>query len=218
MGVFVDILKDKYPVAYGTAWKASYGVRAETTDATDFEIADKQPTIIQSSGCGVAKFHNPGKKQIEVLDFEAFIDQFTQSRSAGYGKKCDFILTDTNGTDVIIFNEISKLDSQSLQAFPWQEQKSAGPHNKAEKATEQLRCSIERLYASEAIASHINGYHSKVGLFSYRLKDAEKPNAATRAMEGFNAPLRVQRSIKIYGLLPCGFEYLRVLYPEGGEV
>lgn len=37
-------------------------------------------------------------------------------------------------------------------------------------------------------------------------------------MEGFNAPLRVQRSIKIYGLLPCGFEYLRVLYPEGGEV
>lgn len=215
MCVFTDILKSEYPAAYGTTWKADYTVKAVMTSEPEFEIADKKESIIQPAGQGVARFLNPNRKEIEVLDFEAFVDQFTQSVKAEQGKKCDFILTDSRGEDVIVFNEISCLSSKSLQAFP---QTEATDRGKIEKSFNQLRCSIERVRKSAKLAEHIDGYRVKVGLFSYRLTDAVKENAATRAMQDFNAPLMAQPVVRIKDALPGGFAYQRRAYPEGYEV
>lgn len=212
MGIFLKMLVAEYPLEYATTWKSSYTLNAEITNKLDFEITDKNKTIVQSEGMGVAKFHNQGRKNIEILDFEGFINQFSQKLRAGQGKKCDFILTDAYGSDIIVFNEISKLSSESLKSFPQQETDNA-PQNKMEKSFEQLKNSIERLYKSAALACHINGYHTKIGLFSFRLTDTNKYNAATNAMQAFLTPLTMQPSFTAIGVLPQNFVYQRRQYP-----
>lgn len=197
--------------------KKGFTLKTETTDAVDFEIADNNPTIIQQEGMGVARFHNQNRKAIEILDFEAFINLFTQKLRAGQGKKCDFILTDAKGRELIVFNEISKLSSESLTAFP-QQAAGNGPQNKIDKSFEQLKKSIERLYSSQALACHINGYAVKIGLFSYRLTEPTKNNIATKAMQAFLTPLKKQPSFTAAGVLPNGFTYQRQEYPHAFDL
>lgn len=217
MGVFTNILKKEYPSAYATTWKADFTLNTETTDAEHFETADKEPTILQQEGMGVARFHNQGRKAIEILDFEAFVNLFTQKLRAGQGKKCDFILTDEEGKELIVFNEISKLSSESLRSFPQQADEKT-PQNKIEKSFEQLKQSIERLCVSETLASHIAGYAVRTGLFSYRLTEPAKHNAATNAMLAFLTPLKRQPAFTAAGILPKGFTYQRREYPHAFEL
>ncbi len=170
------------------------------------------PEMLQPEGEGIAKFTNPDRSTYEVIDFEAFINQFSQSVKAGQGKKCDFILAATSDSGTFVVNELSHLWSKSLKAFPQKEQSYSG---KQEKAIGQLQASIERLFKSPELKARIESYQSQIALFSIRLKDtAQAENVAMQSMSTFLQPLASQREVTFPHIRFNGFTFKRVIYPN----
>lgn len=125
---FSELLIDEYPAAYHTVWKGS--LKCQMVDAEQFEIADNKPEMLQPVGEGIAKFTNPAQSGYEAIDFEAFVNQFSQSVKAGQGKKCDFILAATSCDGYFVLDELSHLWSKSLTNFPQEEQNTAESRKK----------------------------------------------------------------------------------------
>lgn len=215
MNDFADILPESYAEAFATPWKEGYTLRHVTTDAVGFELCDRKSEFLQAAGEGVVKYANASRTPITVIDFEHFIDQFTQSVRAGRGKKCDFILYTSDKTGTFIFNEVSQLNSQSLTSFREKNDKYSG---KRDKAVDQLSNSIERVCTSPALAACISRYRQKVALFAIRLTDisAQSMHAdpMLRSMAAFRSPLQMQANIDLPAEMPHGFTFRRCIYPE----
>lgn len=214
MTPFSKLLQAAYAPAYGTTWKEQYSMRVEVVDLETFELRDKKETMVQSPGTGVACFHNPQKEEVEIIDFEHFVNQFTQSLQAGQGMKCDFILTPLEHQDYIILNEVSHLWEKSLRQFG-ENEKFQG---KLEKSFAQLKSSIEKLYHSQEIASWLDKTPRKVALFSVRLKDCpesmRRTDSSLRSLTAFLLPATEQKTITVKEGLPHGFVYERRIYPN----
>lgn len=214
MTPFSKLLQAAYAPAYGTTWKEQYSMRVEVVDLETFELRDKKETMVQSPGTGVACFHNPQKEEVEIIDFEHFVNQFTQSLQAGQGKKCDFILTPLEHQDYIILNEVSHLWPESLRKFR-EDEKFGG---KLEKSFAQLKTSIEKLYHSQEIASRLDKTKRKVALFSVRFKDCSesmrKKDSSLQSLATFLLPATEQKTFIVKEGLPHGFEYERRFYPS----
>lgn len=211
---FSKLLQTAYAPAYHTTWKEEYFLRVEVVNEATFELRDKQTTLVQCLGKGVACFLNPQGEEIEVIDFEHFINQFTQRLKAGQGKKCDFILVPIDHHDFFILNEISHLREESLHKFREEEE----PLGKLEKSFSQLKSSIEKLYHSPEIATRLENTKRKVALFSVRLKEgsvnSDKTDPAQHALATFLLPSREQKVFKVTQGLPYGFVYERRIYPK----
>lgn len=211
---FSELLQTSYASAYNTTWKEQYFVRREIVDTDTFELCDKKTKMVQSPGKGVSRFLNPHKEEVEIIDFEHFVDQFTQALKAGQGKKCDFILAPCLNQNFIILNEVSHLWEKSLDQFR-EEKESWG---KTEKSFAQLKSSIEKLYCSKEIASRLDQAKMKVALFSVRLKkcleSTFKKDPSLRNVSTFLLPVTEQKTIIVEQGLPHGFVYERRTYPE----
>lgn len=209
---FFNLLIGNYTAAYGTVWKDSFDIKCQLVENEQFEIADNMPEMLQPEGEGTAKFTNPSHSCYEVIDFEAFVNQFSQSVKAGQGKKCDFIVAATSGNGTFVLNELSHLWSKSLKTFPQKEQEYSG---KQDKAIGQLMASIERLFKSPELKAFIESYQSQIALFSIRLKDTtQAENVAMQSMSTFLQPLASQREVTFPHLLSNGFTFKRVIYPN----
>lgn len=209
---FSELLQKTYPQAYNVKWKASYAMRVEETQAEVFEIRDKAVTILQTDGEGVACFSNPNAERVEVIDFEHFVNLFTQSVKAGQGKKCDFILAPADHQDYIILNELSHLRKESLSQF--REKNESG--GKQEKSFLQLEFTINRLCKSKEIADRIDSTTRKIALFSVRLKkgNGDSKDSTSRSLETFLRPATEQETFIMCNNLPHDFTYVRLFYPN----
>ena len=91
----IKLLQTAYPSHYGAKWKDVYSVRFEHTYLASFAIKDNKPTIIQDEeNSAVSLYVNPEGKNITIVDWEAYVNQYTNALCAGEGKKCDFIVYD----------------------------------------------------------------------------------------------------------------------------
>ena len=215
---FSELLKSAYAGAYNTTWREPYSLRKDEVNHQYFEINDREHNIIQREGEGVARFYNPQGEQWEIIDFEHFVNQFTQRLEAGKGKKCDFILAPLEHQDFIVLNELSHLHRDSLHHFK-EEDEGWG---KLEKAFAQLSSSIEKLYRSQEIASRLDATKRKVGLFSARLKEpvetTRENDAALHSISTFLKPLAEQPIVVRQNSLPHGFDFVRVFYPHAFQL
>lgn len=211
---FSKLLQTAYAPAYRTTWKEQYSMRVEVVDAETFELRDNKPAMVQSPGEGVACFHNPQREEVEIIDFEHFVNQFTQSVEAGRGMKCDFILTPIKHQDFIILNELSHLKEESLVRFR-EDEKFQG---KLEKSFAQLKSSIEKLYHSQELATRLDKTRRKVALFSIRLRDCSecihKKSSPLHNLATFLLPATGQKTFIVDQGLPHGFVYERRFYPN----
>ena len=211
---FSKLLQTAYAPAYGTKWREQYTMRVEEVESETFELRDQEPTMLQSSGKGVACFQNLQKEKVEVIDFEHFVNLFTQGLEAGRGKKCDFILAPLQHQEYIILNEVSHLREKSLSQF----RESDLYQGKYEKSFAQLKSSIEKLYHSKEIAKRLENTKRKVALFSVRLKDCpeslRKKESSLQSLATFLLPATEQKAIIVNQGLPHGFVYERRFYPN----
>lgn len=214
MTPFSKLLQTAYAPAYRTTWKEQYSMRVEVADTETFELRDKEPAMVQSPGKGVACFHNPQREKVEIIDFEHFVNQFSQNLKAGQGMKCDFILTPLKHQDFIILNEVSHLWERSLHQF----RESENFRGKLDKSFAQLTSSIEKLYHSQEIATRLDKTRRKVALFSIRLRDCSecihKKGSPLHNLATFLLPTTEQKAIIVEQGLPHGFVYERRFYPN----
>jgi len=75
-----------------------------TTDA-DFDLKD-DTVLVYPSGAGIAKYSNPSKKEVNIINYEHFIDSLPTAFQQGR-KKCDLIVY-TSDLSYFILNELTK--------------------------------------------------------------------------------------------------------------
>lgn len=142
----IDFLKKDYPAHFGQEWKEdTMQVRREQQPKGKFEIRDGQLQIVQYTGNGVSVINNNSETDVEIIDFEHYINIFRDT-DAGMGRKCDFIINPIAGYDFIIFNELTESEKQYIMPFtsPKTGEEKEG---KLAYAKKQLEISIENSIA-----------------------------------------------------------------------
>ena len=81
----IDFLKKDYPAHFGQEWKEdTMQVRREQRPKGKFEIRDGQLQIVQYTGNGVSVINNNSETDVEIIDFEHYINIFRDT-DAGMG-------------------------------------------------------------------------------------------------------------------------------------
>lgn len=194
----MKFLREDYPRHHDITDGWEIVVRREEPHRPTFEICDKKETIIQEEGKGVSKIRWQGD-QVEVIDFEDYINQFGEEGAL----RCDFVIASVAGDAFIVFNELTKSESQYIRK------------TKSIYATRQLAASIERFYK---VGNLLDGYAKKVALFSCRLTDKELDKKMKKGLMAFlkNQVMMKRGSMKeaIETIEGYGFSFDQRVYDE----
>ena len=204
----IDFLKKDYPSYFGLKWnEGSMQIRKEQRPRGKFEIRDGQPQIVQYTGHGVSVIHNNSETDVEVIDFEHYINIFRDT-DAGKGQKCDFIINPIAGYDFIVFNELTESEKQYVMPFtsPKTGEEKEG---KLAYAKKQLEISIEKFYG---INNFLDNYEKMVALFSCRLTDGKPERYMTRSINAFRKPQKIFSNIRAHEPLTHGFVFEQRIY------
>lgn len=210
----IDFLKKDYPACFGVAWRAdTMVIRREEHPSGRFEIRDQQERIIQYRGEGVSVIYNNSRLNVEVIDFEHFINLFRDT-PAGMGRKCDFIVHPVAGYDFIIFNELTESESRYVEPF---DVPQTGEHKEGKRvyAKKQLEISIEKFYS---VNNFLDNYKKKVALFSCRLSDGRPNHPMTRSMMAFRKVQKVLSNIRSNEPMAHGFVFEQRIYDKEYKV
>lgn len=210
----IDFLKKDYPPCFGTIWdEKTMRIRKEEHPSGKFEIRDQQPDIIQYHGNGVSVINNNTQVNVEIVDFEHYINLFSGTL-AGFGRKCDFIIHPIAGYDFIIFNELTESESRYIRpfVFPDTGQQKEGKRMYAKK---QLEVSIEKFYN---VSAYLDKYKKKVALFSCRLTDGKPNRTMTKSINAFRKPQKLLSNIRSREPMMHGFIFEQRIYDKEYKV
>lgn len=204
----IDFLKKDYPAHFGQAWKEdTMQVRREQRPKGKFEIRDGQPQIVQYTGNGVSVINNNSETDVEIVDFEHYINIF-RGTDAGMGRKCDFIINPIAGYEFIIFNELTESERQYIMPFT-SLKTGEEKEGKLAYAKRQLEISIEKFYS---VNNFLDNYEKKVALFSCRLTDGKPERYMTRSVSAFRKPQKILSNIRAHEPLVHGFVFEQRIY------
>ena len=217
-----EYLEGCYPKEKGGAKLYDYAFREKVITQESFEISDLTPEekrgvhkpdlqkkpFLQQYGEGEARFSNPQKREVYIIDFEHYIDSFPEQTPAREGKKCDFILSDLEMQSWIVLNELYEGDN---------------PENKREKAQLQLKSTIEKLRLdkkeqADGNAHFLSQFTYKVTLFSYRFKSSKGESAVAKGISGFNKPTQIAGNVTSEERFPEDFVWVQCIYPAPFEL
>lgn len=210
----IDFLKKDYPTHFGQEWKEdTMQVRREQRPKGKFEIRDGQSQIVQYKGRGVSVINNNAEIDVEIIDFEHYINIF-HGTDAGMGRKCDFIINPIAGYDFIIFNELTESERQYIMPFT---SPKAGEvkEGKLAYAKKQLEISIEKFYS---VTNFLDKYGKKVALFSCRLTDTKSNGVMSRSLQAFRKPQKIFSNIRAHEQLIHGFVFEQRIYDNEYKV
>jgi hypothetical protein len=149
-----DLLEHDFISHYGLT--VSVPITVYSTDHSDFELVDDS-TLICSLGNGIAKYSNPNRKTVNVINYEAFINSLPQTFQNGR-EKCDLIVS-TSDLSFFLLNELSKTQLQYVEDFT---QSDGSPRiGKKNKAISQLKRTLKDLSAVPAIDTFIKRHKTK---------------------------------------------------------
>lgn len=204
----IDFLKKDYPKHFGQEWKEdTMQVRREQRPKGKFEIRDGQPQIVQYTGNGVSVINNNSETDVEIVDFEHYINIF-RGTDAGMGRKCDFIINPIAGYEFIIFNELTESERQYIMPFT-SLKTGEEKEGKLAYAKRQLEISIEKFYS---VNNFLDNYEKKVALFSCRLTDGKPERYMTRSVSAFRKPQKILSNIRAHESLAHGFVFEQRIY------
>lgn len=204
----MNFLKKDYPSHFGLEWREeTMQIRREQRPKGKFEIRDGQPQIVQYTGQGVSVINNNSEIDVEIIDFENYINIYHDT-AAGMGQKCDFIINPIVGYDFIVFNELTASEQQYIMPFtsPKTGEEKEG---KLAYAKKQLEISIEKFYS---INDFLDNYDKKVALFSCRLTGGKPKSYMTRSVRAFRKPLKIFSNIRAHESLGHGFVFEQRIY------
>jgi plasmid stabilization system protein ParE len=210
----IEFLIEAYPSHYRSTQKITIEqIHISNTDQEKFELTDSiNYSGLSTQGEGIAVFSNPTKYEIEIINFEKYINLFNINTLAGKGKKCDFLLHTKKGIhQCIICAELTKskedyLDDHLVYG-------SIEPRKRA-KAVTQLEATINKLADVPEIGRFIEQHETRTGLFAFRLSGDENIGNPVALMNiAFNQFSEVVPELQTEALLPWGFVFSQRKYP-----
>lgn len=210
----IDFLKKDYPAHFGQEWKEeTMQIRKEQQPKGKFEIRDGQPQIVQYTHHGVSVINNNSEIDVEIIDFEHYINIFRDT-AAGMGRKCDFIINPIAGYDFIVFNELTESEKQYIKPFT-SPQTGEEKEGKLAYAKKQLEISIEKFYS---VNDFLDNYRKKVALFSCRLTDTKPDKIMSQSLNAFRKPQKIFSNIRAHESLVHGFVFEQRIYDNEYKV
>lgn len=201
-----DYLQNVYPKRTGYTGKKTPVLNDVTTNNKSFELCDAKrchtATFITSGGnTGEACFYNLNNVDVYIVNFESYIDSYTQSNSAGRKEKCDLILTSASDYNFIVLNELST--GKRIE-------------NKLEHAIEQFNDSIEKLSENKFF---LLLFKQRIALLSYKLTDTNSSSLVAQSIAKFGLPTRAtSKNISLQEVLKRGFVFEQRIYPDEFEL
>jgi hypothetical protein len=158
-----NLLEHDFVSHYGLA--ASVVVNVVSTTDTDFELIDDKK-LVCPSGQGTAKYNNPSRKEVNVINYENFINSLP-NRFQNRRERCDLIVY-TSDSSHFILNELTETQSQYAS-------------KKKDKAISQLKQTLEVISAVPEINSFIKKCTTKHCCFFNKPPTSPKDINATDA-------------------------------------
>lgn len=216
----IDLLKQDYPTHYGLH-RNTIDVLSETTSDEYFDLTDKKDLgIIVQYKNGNVSFNHANQTEIEVIDYESFLNGFSGTSFERGRKRCDFIMYEKGGSSDSFFvlnEQTSALGSTVNLSKPiLTHKKVVFPGGKYEKVEVQLVETLRALRAVLSIASFINKYKKKIGLMSYEILSPDaNTSSAIKAFARYKQTESRETGengaiLKQPDLNAQGFEYRRI--------
>lgn len=203
-----DFLTTDYVAHFGVIWNAAtMSLRTEYPASICFEIEDKKPIIVQPSGRGVSVIRKK-PEAVEVLDLEDFTRQVHGSGNTP--SSCDFAISPVVGSDFLLLNELTRMQSNYILRFV-QPETGVERDGKLETARLQLTETIERFYS---VSHFCDQYPEKTALFSCRLSDKVKKGIMAKSARSFNSGIYKLQRMRLHEVLPHGFVFKMRVYSE----
>jgi hypothetical protein len=186
-----NLLENDFISHYGLT--ASITVNVVSTRGADFELVD-DATLVYSSGNGIAKYSNPTRKEVNVINYETFANSLPTTFATGR-ERCDLIVY-TSDLSVFLLNELTKTQPQYVPDFTQKgETQRIGKRN---KAISQLKQTLTDICEVPNIDRFIKKHKTKHCCFF------NKPPLPPTSI---SAPIAFNR---LYSLTPDGI-YTRIL-------
>lgn len=162
----------------------------ESTQAECFDLIDKKDPNITSMGAGSVTYHNPEKVEVNVINYENFLNSLPEYISKGL-KRPDFIAYDSDSdSNFFIINELSQ----------------GKPANKRSDAKTQMHSALKLLMEIDESREFIRKRSHKLCVFSCRSQFPDTPENIADAF-GLNAKkLPAKTPIKFQPITKVGFE------------
>lgn len=166
-------------------------------------VCDKTVLIIDSNG-----------KDVECIQLERFIDNYTHLKAIQSGKKCDLMLV---GEDKVVLCDMTCSKAKYIDPFDRKDgSQQTGKRNTVRK---QIANAILLLRDVPEIASGIDKRVRKIALFAYRVKDSAEgmddfDGKVRSGMRFFSEPAERLISEPMYAEMEGGFVFTEIRYPN----
>jgi hypothetical protein len=149
-----NLLEKDFISHYGLT--VSVMVNEVSTNDADFELVD-DATLVYSSDSGIAKYKNPTRKEVNIVNYESFINSLPKSFEEGR-ERCDLMVY-TSDLSFFLLNELTKTQQQYVSDFTQKDgTKRIGKRN---KAISQLKQTLNDICAVSNIDTFIKLYKTK---------------------------------------------------------
>ncbi|TWV14428.1 hypothetical protein FQ707_04590 [Bacteroidaceae bacterium HV4-6-C5C] len=180
-----DLFEDKFINHYHL--KANPNISIESTKEKEFDLTDDK-ILIHPKGEGVAKYDNPDRREVNVINYESFFKSLPAPFQKGK-ENCDLIVY-TSDSIFFILNELTSTQWKFVNNFT---QADGTPKTgKRNKAISQLTHTLYCILQVPEIAAFIENHKVKHCCFSNK-----QPSVVTTATTTINAPNAFNRLTKI---------------------
>lgn len=174
----------------------------------------KKYTQEKESGCDktVANI-NSDVCEVEVIQYEAFVDNYANLKAIPNGKKCDILLV---GDSKIVFCDLTCSKAKYIEPYVMQD--GTEKTGKRDTVKKQIANSISLLLKVPEIASSIDLKNKKIALFAYRTKDDTHGDDFDRGvvskMQSFSMTTDKLVKEPMFSEISNGFLFTEIKYPE----
>lgn len=152
------------------------------------------------------------QQEVEVIELELFIDNYSNLKAIGAGQRCDLLLLDEIK---IVFCDMTCSRAKYIE--PYQMRDGTAKIGKRNTVRTQIANSILLLHNVPEIAYEIDKRTEKIGLFAYREKPAlqkdEFDNSIVNKMDPFKKIEDAVMREPMYAELGNGFVFTEIKYP-----
>lgn len=193
------------------------------------EIKNGIFALADMKACGDCKTHVPeiedlcdkvvvimdsNTKDVECIQLEWFIDNYTHLKAIKSGKKCDLMLV---GEDKVVLCDMTC--SKAKYINPFSRMDGTSKTGKRNTVRNQIANAILLLMDVPEIASEIDKRVQKIALFAYRVKDDPEgmddiDDKARNHMRSFGKPTERLISEPMYADMGGGFVFTEIRYPD----
>lgn len=175
----IDLLKKDLPAHYGLH-RTGIEVRSEKTKEPQFDLNDGHDAIVVKYREGNVSFAHSTGSEIEVVDYEYYLNGLSGTKFENGRLRCDFMLYDLGSKNFFVLNEqTSTKDGTANLEKPiiGKDGNVRYPGGKYEKAENQLLETLKTLTAVPAISHYMSTFQRKICLMSYVINRQEQHSA-----------------------------------------